>query len=96
MTMKNCTVSLIRPKEHFNPETIQRKWNTSRHASEIDYPLMEEYDFRNDSQNKNVDLDLRPKSNIRLYNEKSPEKTFRNGVLIKVLSVQRLRVLLKT
>lgn len=58
------------------PEKVE---HVKRRATEIDYPLMEEYDFRNDSQNKSIDLDLRPKAKIRPYQEKSLEKMFGNG-----------------
>lgn len=53
--------------------------HVKRQAIELDYPLMEEYDFRNDTVNPNIDLDLRPKAKIRPYQEKSLEKMFGNG-----------------
>lgn len=53
--------------------------HVKRQAIELDYPLMEEYDFRNDTLNPNIDLDLRPKAKIRPYQEKSLEKMFGNG-----------------
>lgn len=43
------------------------------------YPLLEEYDFRNDSRNANLDMDLRPQAQIRSYQEKSLSKMFGNG-----------------
>jgi DNA excision repair protein ERCC-3 len=54
--------------------------NVKRQAIELDYPLMEEYDFRNDFMNPNVPLmDLRPIARIRRYQERSLAKMFGNG-----------------
>ncbi len=53
--------------------------HVKRRAIELDYPLMEEYDFRNDTANPNIDLDLKPIAKIRPYQEKSLEKMFGNG-----------------
>lgn len=50
-----------------------------RRCTELDYPLMEEYDFRNDSFNPNLDMDLSPKTTIRDYQEKSLSKMFGGG-----------------
>jgi DNA excision repair protein ERCC-3 len=51
-----------------------------RQAIELDYPLMEEYDFRNDYANPNVPLmDLKPHTRIRRYQERSLAKMFGNG-----------------
>ena len=51
-----------------------------RQAIEIDYPLMEEYDFRNDTMNPNVpQMDLKPHTRIRRYQERSLAKMFGNG-----------------
>lgn len=46
---------------------------------ELQLPLMEEYDFRNDEVNANLDIDLRPSARIRDYQEKSLSKMFGNG-----------------
>jgi DNA excision repair protein ERCC-3 len=54
--------------------------NVKRQAIELDYPLMEEYDFRNDHINPNVPLmDLKPITRIRRYQERSLAKMFGNG-----------------
>jgi len=54
--------------------------NVKRQAIELDYPLMEEYDFRNDNINPNVPLmDLKPITRIRRYQERSLTKMFGNG-----------------
>jgi DNA excision repair protein ERCC-3 len=51
-----------------------------RQAIELDYPLMEEYDFRNDHINPNIPLmDLKPHTRIRRYQERSLAKMFGNG-----------------
>ena len=51
-----------------------------RQAIELDYPLMEEYDFRNDDINPNVpQMDLKPHTRIRRYQERSLAKMFGNG-----------------
>ena len=51
-----------------------------KQAIALDYPLMEEYDFRNDHTNPNVDrMDLKPHTRIRRYQERSLAKMFGNG-----------------
>lgn len=51
-----------------------------RQAIELDYPLMEEYDFRNDTTNADVpQMDLKPHTRIRRYQERSLSKMFGNG-----------------
>ncbi|KAJ3302809.1 hypothetical protein HDV03_004560 [Kappamyces sp. JEL0829] len=57
---------------------------------ELDYPLMEEYDFRQDTFNANLDIDLSPKTTIRDYQEKCLSKMFggnsdgraRSGIIV--------------
>lgn len=50
-----------------------------RRCHEIEYPVLEEYDFRNDHLNANLDIDLKPSTQIRPYQEKSLSKMFGNG-----------------
>ena len=45
-----------------------------RRAIDLDYPLMEEYDFRNDTANADVPMDLKPHTRIRRYQERSLSK----------------------
>eukprot|EP00123_Amoebidium_parasiticum_P013147 comp21797_c0_seq1/m.30995 comp21797_c0_seq1/g.30995 ORF comp21797_c0_seq1/g.30995 comp21797_c0_seq1/m.30995 type:complete len:797 (-) comp21797_c0_seq1:477-2867(-) len=45
----------------------------------VDMPLLEEYDFRNDTYNVNLDIDLKPSTVLRPYQEKSLAKMFGNG-----------------
>ncbi|KAJ3256117.1 hypothetical protein HK103_005686 [Boothiomyces macroporosus] len=51
----------------------------SKEKVEEEYPLMEEYDFRMDTLNANLDIDLSPKTIIRDYQEKSLSKMFGGG-----------------
>ncbi|EWZ31255.1 P-loop containing nucleoside triphosphate hydrolase protein [Fusarium oxysporum Fo47] len=46
---------------------------------DLSYPILEEYDFRCDSINPDLDIDLRPNTQIRPYQEKSLSKMFGNG-----------------
>lgn len=46
---------------------------------ELDYPMLEEYDFRNDRHNPDLLIDLRPSTTMRPYQEKSLSKMFGNG-----------------
>ncbi|KAM9933697.1 hypothetical protein OXX80_006682 [Metschnikowia pulcherrima] len=50
-----------------------------KRCHEIDYPVLEEYDFRNDNLNATLDIDLKPSTQIRPYQEKSLSKMFGNG-----------------
>ena len=54
--------------------------SVKKQAIELDYPLMEEYDFRNDQINPSVPkMDLKPHTRIRRYQERSLAKMFGNG-----------------
>ncbi|CAO3679137.1 unnamed protein product [Umbelopsis ramanniana] len=53
--------------------------NIKKRCNEIDYPMLEEYDFRNDTVNPNLEIDLKPITVIRPYQEKSLSKMFGNG-----------------
>lgn len=56
----------------------------------MDFPLMEEYDFRQDTINANLEIDLSPKTAIRDYQEKCLSKMFggnsdgraRSGIIV--------------
>lgn len=43
------------------------------------YPLLEEYDFNNDTKNPRLEIDLKPTTHIRSYQEKCLSKMFSNG-----------------
>lgn len=54
-------------------ETVQKE------CLNLGYPVLEEYDFRRDEANPNLDIDLKPGTLIRPYQEKSLSKMFGNG-----------------
>ncbi|KAI0127772.1 DNA repair helicase RAD25 [Xylariales sp. AK1849] len=54
-------------------ETVQKR------CLAIQFPILEEYDFRNDDRNATLDIDLKPATQIRSYQEKSLSKMFGNG-----------------
>lgn len=55
------------------PQDVKKRCN------ELEYPMLEEYDFRNDTINANLDIDLKPATVIRPYQETSLSKMFGNG-----------------
>ncbi|XP_043934174.1 LOW QUALITY PROTEIN: general transcription and DNA repair factor IIH helicase subunit XPB [Protopterus annectens] len=46
---------------------------------QMEYPLLAEYDFRNDTVNPDINIDLKPTAILRPYQEKSLRKMFGNG-----------------
>ncbi|XP_013190628.1 general transcription and DNA repair factor IIH helicase subunit XPB [Amyelois transitella] len=54
-------------------EVIQKR------CIELEHPLLAEYDFRNDSVNPDINIDLKPTAVLRPYQEKSLRKMFGNG-----------------
>lgn len=54
-------------------EVIQKR------CIELEYPLLAEYDFRNDTLNRDINIDLKPVTVLRPYQEKSLRKMFGNG-----------------
>ena len=46
---------------------------------ELDYPLLAEYDFRRDTRNPDINIDLKPMAILRPYQEKALRKMFGNG-----------------
>ncbi|KAJ2552043.1 DNA repair helicase RAD25 [Coemansia sp. RSA 1933] len=59
--------------EKSSVETVKRRCKV------IEYPTLEEYDFRNDFVNPNLEIDPKPATTIRPYQEKSLSKMFSNG-----------------
>jgi DNA excision repair protein ERCC-3 len=53
--------------------------DVKKRCNELEYPMLEEYDFRNDTVNANLDIDLKPATVIRPYQETSLSKMFGNG-----------------
>eukprot|EP00898_Chlorokybus_atmophyticus_P001082 jgi/Chlat1/1975/Chrsp158S02276 len=47
--------------------------------NELNYPMLEEYDFKNDSMNPDLEYDLKPMTQVRPYQEKALSKMFGNG-----------------
>ncbi|KAL0297610.1 UNVERIFIED_CONTAM: General transcription and DNA repair factor IIH helicase subunit XPB1, partial [Sesamum radiatum] len=45
----------------------------------LNYPMLEEYDFRNDTVNPDLEVELKPHARPRPYQEKSLSKMFGNG-----------------
>lgn len=61
-------------------EVIQDKIETlQKRCIELEYPLLAEYDFRNDTANPDLNIDLKPCAVLRPYQEKSLQKMFGNG-----------------
>ncbi|OCF45679.1 DNA excision repair protein ERCC-3 [Kwoniella heveanensis CBS 569] len=56
-----------------------RMEDVRRRCKDIDLPALEEYDFRNDTVNPNLDIQLKPMTVIRPYQEMSLAKMFGNG-----------------
>lgn len=54
-------------------ESLQKR------TMELDYPLLAEYDFRHDTLNADINIDLKPNAVLRPYQEKSLRKMFGNG-----------------
>ncbi|KAL7295517.1 hypothetical protein TKK_0011162 [Trichogramma kaykai] len=54
-------------------EVIQKR------CIELEHPLLAEYDFRNDTVNPDINIDLKPSTVLRPYQEKSLRKMFGNG-----------------
>lgn len=51
--------------------------------------MLEEYDFRNDTVNANLDIDLKPATVIRPYQETSLSKMFGNGYSDAIICAYR-------
>lgn len=54
-------------------EVIQKR------CIELEHPLLAEYDFRNDTVNSDINIDLKPSAVLRPYQEKCLRKMFGNG-----------------
>ncbi|XP_078573566.1 general transcription and DNA repair factor IIH helicase/translocase subunit XPB-like [Branchiostoma floridae x Branchiostoma japonicum] len=59
-----------------NPDKLE---NLQKRCIEMEYPLLAEYDFRNDTRNPDIPIDLKPNTILRPYQEKSLRKMFGNG-----------------
>lgn len=71
--------------EEVNLETVSFEVNQEKievlqkRCIEIEHPLLAEYDFRNDTVNPDINIDLKPAAVLRPYQEKSLRKMFGNG-----------------
>ena len=54
-------------------ETLQKR------TMDLEFPLLAEYDFRHDTVNADINIDLKPNAVLRPYQEKSLRKMFGNG-----------------
>ncbi|KAJ7106807.1 P-loop containing nucleoside triphosphate hydrolase protein [Mycena crocata] len=58
---------------------VARIDDVKKRCSELEYPMLEEYDFRHDVANANLKIDLKAAAIIRPYQETSLSKMFSNG-----------------
>ncbi|CAG8576083.1 11702_t:CDS:10, partial [Diversispora eburnea] len=84
LSSKDLGISGIKKEiEQKNPETSVQEDElyaiVRRRCNELNYPMLEEYDFRNDSNLPPLDIDLKPITVIRPYQEKCLSKMFGNG-----------------
>ena len=72
-------------EDEANLETVSFEVNQEKievlqkRCIEIEHPLLAEYDFRNDTINPDINIDLKPAAVLRPYQEKSLRKMFGNG-----------------
>ncbi|GFZ06894.1 DNA repair helicase XPB1-like protein [Actinidia rufa] len=52
----------------------------------LNYPMLEEYDFRNDIVNPDLDMELKPQAQPRPYQDKSLSKMFGNGRIVDYIA----------
>ena len=67
--------------EHTNYFSIasDKRDTVAKQCLDIGYPAVSEYDFANDDVNAELNVDLRPSTQIRPYQEKALSKMFGNG-----------------
>lgn len=70
--MENLSTEALFPLQEMIEELQKR-------CIHLEYPLLAEYDFRNDSVNPDINIDLKPTAVLRPYQEKSLRKMFGNG-----------------
>lgn len=70
--VKNLSTEALFPVQEMIEELQKR-------CIHLEYPLLAEYDFRNDSVNPDINIDLKPTAVLRPYQEKSLRKMFGNG-----------------
>ncbi|GAQ80913.1 putative Xeroderma pigmentosum group B protein [Klebsormidium nitens] len=62
-----------------DPEQVEHVKQRCLQPGDLCYPMLEEYDFRNDTVNPDLNIELKPMTQIRPYQEKSLSKMFGNG-----------------
>ncbi len=70
---------MIQNTSHAFPIKATHVEIVKKRCIELDYPTLEEYDFRNDRINPDLTIDLKPSTRIRSYQEKSLSKMFGDG-----------------
>ncbi|XP_028920075.1 general transcription and DNA repair factor IIH helicase subunit XPB isoform X2 [Ornithorhynchus anatinus] len=65
--------------ETFTGKSAEMIEELQKRCIHLDHPLLAEYDFRNDSVNPDINIDLKPTAVLRPYQEKSLRKMFGNG-----------------
>lgn len=74
MCLHFVSFHMFHPYENFLlSQVIQKR------CIELEHPLLAEYDFRNDTVNPDINIDLKPTAVLRPYQEKSLRKMFGNG-----------------
>lgn len=53
--------------------------HVKKRCVELDFPMSEEYDFRNDTSNPDLNFDLKPATKVRPYQERGLSQMFGNG-----------------
>ncbi|KAG9004045.1 hypothetical protein FRB90_011078, partial [Tulasnella sp. 427] len=72
--------SVMKPtRTKTNLHSFQVSNDLKQRCLNLNCPLLEEYDFRNDTVNPKLDIDLKPLTVIRPYQEKCLGKMFGNG-----------------
>lgn len=66
-------------KTHTFELAPNRRETVAAQCLEIGFPCVSEYDFVNDRVNASLDIDLKPQTQIRPYQEKALSKMFGNG-----------------
>jgi DNA excision repair protein ERCC-3 len=64
---------------HCETDCITTRQRVRDQCSNLGYPLMVEYDFRRDNVTPALEIDLRPTTTIRPYQEKSLREMFSTG-----------------
>ena len=75
----DAKIDVLLSFRRINADGWQKSQDVKKRCTDLDYPMLEEYDFRNDTINANLEIDLKPSTVIRPYQETSLSKMFGNG-----------------